>query len=231
MIGLQVLFEDNHLIAVNKPAGMLVQGDVTEDKPLSEFVKMYIADRYNKPGDVFLGTIHRLDRPVSGVVIYARTSKALSRMNRLFQERAIEKTYWAITEQRPEPLNGRLVHYIDKDRERNVAHASLRKRNKDAKESSLDYELVSEIGNHHLLKVNPHTGRPHQIRVQLSHMGCPIRGDIKYGAPYPNPDGNIHLHCRSMSFVHPVRQEPITITANPLVKDEVWRMFNNLWED
>ena len=158
MQGLQVLFEDNHLIAVNKPAGMLVQGDITEDKPMSEFVKQYIADRYNKPGAVFLGTIHRLDRPVSGVVIYARTSKALARMNALFQKREIQKTYWAITEERPDPLSGHLVHYIDKDRTRNVAHASVRPRNKDAKKSELDYELIAEVGNHHLLKVNPLTG-------------------------------------------------------------------------
>lgn len=229
MLGLQVLFEDNHLIAVNKPAGLLVQADETQDKPLSEFVKQYIADRYNKPGAVFLGTIHRLDRPVSGVVIFARTSKALARMNKLFQERAIEKTYWAITEDRPDPLQSKLVHYIDKDRSRNVAHASLKKRNKKAKESELTYEMIAEMGNHHLLEVKPKTGRPHQIRVQLSHIGCPIRGDIKYGAPIANPDGNIHLHCRSMSFVHPVRKEPVTITANPLVKDEVWQMFEGRW--
>jgi 23S rRNA pseudouridine1911/1915/1917 synthase len=229
MLGLQVLFEDNHLIAVNKPAGLLVQADITEDKPLSEFVKEYIADRYNKPGAVFLGTIHRLDRPVSGVVIYARTSKALARMNKLFQERAIEKTYWAITEERPDPLQGELIHYIDKDRSRNVAHAHLKKRNKEGKRSELTYEMVAEIGNHHLLEVKPKTGRPHQIRVQLSHLGCPIRGDIKYGAPLANIDGSIHLHCRSMSFIHPVRNEPVTITANPLVKDEVWKMFEGQW--
>lgn len=231
MQGLQVLFEDNHLIAVNKPAGILVQGDITEDKPMSEFVKQYIADRYNKPGAVFLGTIHRLDRPVSGVVIYARTSKALARMNALFKAREIQKTYWAITEERPEPLSGHLVHYIDKDRTRNVAHASVRPRTKEAKKSELDYELIAEVGSHHLVRVNPLTGRPHQIRVQLSRLGCPIRGDVKYGAPAPNKDGCIHLHCRSMSFVHPVRKEPVTITANPLNKDEVWQMFANQWKE
>jgi len=229
MIGLQVLFEDNHLIAVNKPPGILVQADATEDKPLSEYVKQYIADRYDKPGAVFLGTIHRLDRPVSGVVIYARTSKALARMNQLFQDRAIEKTYWAITEERPDPLQAKLVHYIDKDRSRNVAHAHLKKRSKSGKKSELAYEMIAEIGNHHLLEVKPKTGRPHQIRVQLSHIGCPIRGDLKYGAPIANPDGSIHLHCRSLSFVHPVRKTPVTIKANPLVKDEVWKMFEGQW--
>ncbi len=231
MQGLQVLFEDNHLIAVNKPAGILVQSDITEDKPMSEFVKQYIADRYNKPGAVFLGTIHRLDRPVSGVVIYARTSKGLSRMNELFKQRQIQKTYWAITEERPDPLQGHLVHYIDKDRSRNVAHASVRQRNKSAKKSELDYELIAEVGNHHLLRVNPLTGRPHQIRVQLARIGCPIRGDIKYGAPSANNNGSIHLHCRSMSFIHPVRKEPVTITANPTNTDEVWEMFANQWRE
>lgn len=231
MQGLQVLFEDNHLIAVNKPAGILVQSDITEDKPMSEFVKQYIADRYNKPGAVFLGTIHRLDRPVSGVVIYARTSKGLSRMNELFKQREIQKTYWAITEERPDPLQGHLVHYIDKDRSRNVAHASLRQRSKKAKKSELDYELIAEVGNHHLLRVHPLTGRPHQIRVQLSRIGCPIRGDVKYGAPTANNDGSIHLHCRSLSFIHPVRKEAVTITANPLQTDEVWEMFAGQWRE
>ena len=224
---LQILFEDNHLIAINKPAGMLVQGDVTEDKPLSEYVKDYVKDRYKKPGDVFLGTIHRLDRPVSGVVVFARTSKALERMNKLFHDRLVQKVYWAVTTVRPEPLNGHLVHYIEKDRERNVARASLRPRSKDAKLSELDYELLAELGDHHLLEVRPLTGRPHQIRVQLARLGCSIRGDVKYGYKSPNEDASIHLHCRSMSFIHPVKKERVTITA-PVPRDSVWNLFRDL---
>lgn len=229
MEGLKVLFEDNHLIAVNKPAGVLVQADDTEDRPLSDYVKFYIKERYNKPGDVFLGTIHRLDRPVSGVTIFARTSKALTRMNKLFQQREVQKTYWAITKERPEPLEGHLVHYIDKDRQRNVAHASIRPRHKDAKKAELDYRLIAEVGDQYLVEVNPKTGRPHQIRVQLARIGCPIRGDVKYGYPRPNQFGNIHLHSRSLSFIHPVKKEPVSIQADP-PEDEVWSLFAQIWE-
>lgn len=228
MRGLQVLYEDNHLIAVNKPAGVLVQGDETGDRPLSEYVKDYIKDRYKKPGAVFLGTIHRLDRPVSGVTIFARTSKALGRMNKLFQERNIRKVYWALTEQRPEPLSGHLVHYIEKDRQKNFAHAYSKPKG-DAKKSELDYSLLAAIGSHNLIEVKPKTGRPHQIRVQLARLGCPIRGDVKYGFPNPNPDGSIHLHCRSLSFEHPVKKEPVVITANPDEEDEVWKLFRAQW--
>lgn len=229
MQGLKVLFEDNHLIAVYKPAGVLVQGDETGDTPLSEYVKLYIKDRYNKPGDVFLGTIHRLDRPVSGVVIFARTSKGLTRMNRIFQERKIEKTYWAITGERPDPLEDKLVHYIDKDRERNVAHAYHKPRNKHAKKGELSYVFKAGLGDHFMLEVKPKTGRPHQIRVQLARINCPIRGDIKYGFPNPNPDGSIHLHCRSLSFEHPVKKEPVTITADP-PEEVIWDLFAHLWK-
>lgn len=228
MQGLKVLFEDNHLIAVHKPAGILVQADETEDMPLSEYVKYYIKERYNKPGAVFLGTIHRLDRPVSGVCIFARTSKGLARMNQLFKERKVEKTYWAITSKRPEPLSGHLTHYIDKDRSRNVAHASAKPRSKNAKRADLDYELKAEVGDHSLIEVKPQTGRPHQIRVQLARLGCPIRGDVKYGHPIANVDGSIHLHSRSLSFIHPVKNEPVTIVSDP-PNDEVWRMFDQLW--
>lgn len=227
----RILYEDNHLIAVNKPAGWLVQGDNTGDLPLSEWVKRYIKDRYHKPGEVFLGVIHRLDRPVSGVVVFARTSKALERMNRLFADRKIQKTYWAITAERPEPISGHLTHYILKDKSRNIAKAydQMSKRAKGAKKADLDYELIASIGDNHLLKVTPHTGRPHQIRVQLSKLGCPIRGDLKYGFPKANYDASIHLHARALSFIHPVKKEPVTIEADPPEEDQIWGLFKDLF--
>lgn len=223
----QVLYEDNHLIAVNKPVGMLVQGDETGDTPLSELVKRYVKTQYDKAGDVFLGVIHRLDRPVSGVVVFARTSKALERMNKLFHDREVDKTYWAVTARRPKELKGHLTHYLTKDTEKNLAKAydSLSNRVKDAKIAELDYELIMEIGDNCLLEVHPQTGRPHQIRVQLAKIGCPIRGDVKYGFPTPHPNGAILLHCRALSFIHPVKKERITITAEP-PRDQIWRLFH-----
>lgn len=227
---LQIIYEDNHLIAVNKPPGILVHEDETGDKPLSAYVKDYIKDRYDKPGDVFLGVIHRLDRPVSGVVVFARTSKALERMNRLFHDRQVEKVYWAIVGKRPEELKGHLTHYILKDRERNIvkAYDQLSNRAQDAKLSELDYELIGELQGCFLLEVRPHTGRPHQIRVQLAKMGYPIRGDLKYGYPSANPDGNIHLHCRKLAFDHPVKHEPVSIIADP-PHELSWNLFEGLW--
>jgi len=228
-MNLQVLHEDNHLIAVNKPAGILTQGDDTGDLPLGEYVKEYIKFRYKKPGDVFLGVIHRLDRPVSGAMVFARTSKALSRMNQLFKDREVQKTYFAITRERPSPILGSLTHYIGKDRKRNVAKAfakmSNQARDLKAKKSSLDYELIGEVDNRCLLRVKPHTGRPHQIRVQLAEIGCPIVGDVKYGYDQPNHDGSIHLHCRSLSFIHPVKKQPVTIVADP-PEELLWRTFD-----
>jgi 23S rRNA pseudouridine1911/1915/1917 synthase len=224
---IRVLYEDNHLIAVNKPAGWLVQGDATGDTTLADWVKVYIKNRYQKPGDVFLGIIHRLDRPVSGVVVFARTSKGLERMNALFRDRKVQKTYLAITMQRPSPLSGHLKHYLVKDHERNVAKAydRLSNRSKGAKESDLDYELVGELGGHFLIRVNPITGRPHQIRVQLGKMGWPIRGDVKYGFPQLNKDLSIHLHCHQLAFEHPIQKKPIVITAKP-PKEQIWGMFS-----
>ena len=232
MIDLQVIHEDNHLIAVNKPAGWLVQGDITGDMPISEAVKAYIKDRYNKPGAVYLGTMHRLDRPVSGVVVFARTSKALTRMNKLFQEKAIQKTYWAITDTRPDPLEGHLTHYLIKDTNINKAKAFDRpsNRNKKAKKSELTYALKAGLAGHHVLEVHPLTGRPHQIRVQLAKIGCPIRGDVKYGYPTPNIDGSIHLHCREMSFIHPVKKEKVVITAEP-PNESIWNLFDLTGDD
>lgn len=226
---LTVLYEDNHLIAVNKPAGWLVQGDETGDKPLSEFVKEYIKKKYNKPGAVYLGVIHRLDRPVSGVCVFARTSKALERMNKLFKERDLTKTYLAVVNERPNPYFGHLTHYLIKNKERNIAKAFDRpsNRNKNAKKSDLDYELLAEVGDNYLLKVTPQTGRPHQIRVQLSTIGYPIMGDLKYGAPKANPDASIHLHAYQLDFIHPVKKEPIQINAMP-PDTQIWNLFDEV---
>lgn len=228
---LQIIFEDNHLIAVNKPRGVLVQGDITEDRPLSDYVKDYIKLRYDKPGDVFLGVIHRLDRPVSGVVVFARTSKALTRMNELFKERKIEKSYWAVTDERPDPEIGHLTHYIIKDSDKNISRAldQPSNRNKDAKRSELDYEMIGEIDGKHLLLVKPITGRPHQIRVQLSKIGCPIVGDVKYGHKEGFAHGGIYLHCRSLEFIHPVKLTQVRITADA-PKDQLWNKVARIGE-
>lgn len=223
---MEILFEDNHLIAINKPAGLLVHGDETGDETLSDMVKAYIKINYDKPGEVFLGVPHRLDRPASGVMVFARTSKALERMNKIIADRQIEKTYWAVTGARPKPIVGSLTHYLLKDHEKNKTKVFDRpsNRSKDAKKSELDYELIGEIGDCFLLKINLKTGRPHQIRAQLAYIGTPIRGDHKYGYFKPNRDKSIHLHCRSMSFEHPVKKEMITIKADP-PNDQVWNLF------
>lgn len=226
---IEILYEDNHLIAVNKPAGWLVQGDETGDKPLSEFVKDYIKKKYDKPGDVFLGVVHRLDRPVSGVCIFARTSKGLERMNKLFREREVQKTYLAVVNERPNPHQGKLVDYLIKDRERNRAKALERpsRRHKDAKQAELSYELVGEVGRNYLVKVQPKTGRPHQIRVQLSNFGYPIMDDMKYGAARHKTDGSIFLHSYQLEFVHPVKKEPICIKAD-LPPKQIWALFEDV---
>lgn len=225
---LQVIHEDNHIIAVNKPAGMLVHGDATGDVPLSDYVKQYIKLRYKKPGDVFLGVIHRLDRPVSGTIVFARTSKGLSRMTKLFQDRKIEKTYWAVVKKRPEPIIGSVKSYLLKDRDRNVtkSYQKIGNRTKNAKLSELSYSMLAEINGHHLLEVKPLTGRPHQIRVQLASIGCPIIGDLKYGYPQANQNGSIHLHARKLSFIHPVKKEPVEISSEP-PRDFIWKLFRS----
>lgn len=229
---LQVLFEDNHLIAVNKPAGILSQSDRTGDTTVMDWTKAYIKHRYNKPGDVFLGSIHRLDRPVSGVILFARTSKALTRMNDLFRDRKVTKKYWAVVSDQPDPIEGSLTGYIHKDAERNVSKIVPKansNRHKGAKKAQLDYRLVGRIGSNILLEVTPDTGRPHQIRVQLAEqLKTPIRGDVKYGFHTANEDGSIHLHSRSLSFQHPVRKEPVLITAEPPEDDQVWELFDGI---
>ncbi len=226
----QIIYEDNHLIAVNKPAGWLVQADITGDLTLADWTKSYIKQRYKKPGDVFLGTVHRIDRPVSGTVIFARTSKALSRMNELIRERKIVKKYWAIINVRPDPLSAELTHFLVKDKAKNKAKAfdNLSRRAEGAKKATLTYNMIGGIGDNYLLEIDLKTGRPHQIRAQMSKMGYPIRGDIKYGFKTPNQDASIHLHCRSMSFIHPVKKEPVTITADP-PDDQIWRLFEDMW--
>jgi 23S rRNA pseudouridine1911/1915/1917 synthase len=226
---LEILYEDNHLLAVNKPAGALVHGDETGDETLADMVKLYIKEKYGKPGEVYLGTIHRLDRPVSGATIFARTSKALERMNRLFLEREIGKTYLAIVQSRPEQLAGHLESYLWKDSKRNMVFAIKRpsRRHADAKKAELDFELVAEINSNFLLKINPSTGRPHQIRVQLASIGCPIKGDLKYGAKSANNGGFIHLHCVRLTFMHPVKGEMVEINA-PFPKEPTWNWFRQV---
>lgn len=225
-MNIHVLHEDNHLIAVYKPAGLLVQGDATGDRTLADWVKRYIKDRYAKPGDVYLGIIHRLDRPVSGVVVFARTSKALTRMNELFRDRKVDKTYWAIVKNRPPELEGELVHYLLKDTTRNKTKAFDKRsnRNKKAKESKLTYKTIGVLGDHAVLEVHPETGRSHQIRVQLAKMDCIIKGDLKYGADMPNDDASIYLHCHSLEFIHPVKKERVKISVK--APDlQMWREF------
>ena len=215
---LEVLYEDNHLIAVNKKAGDIVQGDKTRDAPLSDFVKAYIKKKYNKPGAVFLGTIHRLDRPTSGLVLFARTSKALSRMNEQFKNKKVQKTYWAVVDKVPPHEAGVLKNYLQKNQKQNKSYVS---NHKDGKLAVLEYKLQKKLDRFFLLEITPKTGRHHQIRVQLSHIGCIIKGDLKYGARRSNKDASIHLLARELVFIHPVKKEPICITATA-PKDILW---------
>ncbi|MCR9012552.1 RluA family pseudouridine synthase [Gabonibacter chumensis] len=225
---MEILYEDNHIIAVNKKNSDIVQADKTGDEPLSEQVKAYIKKKYNKPGDVFLGIPHRVDRPVSGVVLFAKTSKALTRLNKMFQEHdnEITKIYWAIVSELPQEDEARLVHYLVRDTEKNKSSVYTRPR-QGAKEAILEYKLINGSQNYFLLEVKLCTGRHHQIRCQLAKIGCPIKGDLKYGSPRSNPGGGISLHARSISFMHPVKQEMITITATPPLEDNLWNFFYN----
>lgn len=223
---LEVLYEDNHIIAVNKKISDIVQADKTGDTPLNEEVKAYIKKKYNKPGDVFLGIPHRVDRPVSGVVIFARTSKALTRLNKMFQEheKEITKIYWAIVGNLPEEDHAILTHYLVRDTEKNKSHAYNQPKS-GSKEAKLEYKLLGSSQRYYLLEVKLYTGRHHQIRCQLAKIGCPIKGDLKYGFPRSNENGGICLHARSISFKHPVSQEMITITAKPPLEDNLWKVF------
>lgn len=229
---LEVLYEDNHIIAINKKTSDIVQADKTGDTPLSEEVKAYIKKKYNKPGEVFLGVPHRVDRPVSGVVIFARTSKALTRLNKMFQEheKEITKIYWAIVGNLPEEDHAVLKHYLVRDSEKNKSHAYNQPK-AGAKESILEYKLLGSSQRYYLLEVKLYTGRHHQIRCQLAKIGCPIKGDLKYGFPRSNENGGISLHARSISFKHPVSQEQITITAKPPLNDSLWKVFYESMKD
>lgn len=218
-----VVYEDNHIIIVNKTASEIVQGDKTGDTPLSETVKQYLKEKYNKPGNVFIGVTHRLDRPVSGLVVFAKTSKALSRLNDMFRQGEVEKTYWAIVKNAPAAEEGTLVHYMIKNEKQNKSYA-YDKEVKGSKKAILDYRLIGHSQNYFLLEVNLHTGRHHQIRCQLAKMGCPIKGDLKYGFPRSNSDGSICLHSRRVKFVHPVSKEIIDVTAD-LPSGNLWNGF------
>lgn len=220
---IDVLYEDNHLLIVNKPAGVLVQPDKKGDRALEEILKDYIKQKYNKPGEVFLGVCHRIDRPVSGVVVFARTSKALIRMNELFKGRDVHKTYWAVVENQPKETEGTLINWMKKDEQKNLSRA-YDKEVSGSSRCELHYRLLDASDKYFLLEVNPVTGRHHQIRVQLSKIGCSIKGDIKYGAKRTNKDGSIHLHARKIEFIHPVKNEPLTITA-PVPDEVIWKFF------
>ena len=220
---MDVIYEDNHIIIVSKRAGDIVQGDKTGDTPLSETVKLYIKDTCHKPGDVFLGVVHRLDRPVSGLVVFARTSKALSRLSEMFRTRSVRKTYWAIVGNQPPQSEGTLTHWLTRNPKNNTARAYEREV-PGSKQAVLDYRVIARSDRYWLLEVDLHTGRHHQIRCQLAKMGCPIRGDLKYGAPRSLPDGGISLHARRVSFEHPVSHLPIDVTA-PVPEEPLWQAF------
>ena len=222
-----VLYEDNHIIAVNKTSSEIVQGDKTGDEPLSETIKKYLKIKYNKPGEVFCGVTHRLDRPVSGVVLFAKTSKALARLNDMFKNQEVSKTYWALVKNKPAPPEGRLEHYLLRNEKQNksVAHDKMVP---DAKKAALTYRLIAQSDSYYLLEIRLETGRHHQIRCQLAKMGCPIKGDLKYGFPRSNPNGGISLHARHVEFVHPVSKQLIQITAPVPEDDKLWGTFEQM---
>lgn len=218
---LQILHEDNHIIVINKRVGDIVQGDKTGDKPLSEVVKEYIKDKYKKPGEVYLGVIHRLDRPTTGIVVFAKTSKALTRLNDAFKNRETQKTYWAVVKNSPPKENDILIHYLKRNPKNNTSKAHT-KEVPESKKASLDYKIIKKLYNYFGLEINLHTGRHHQIRAQLAAIGCPLKGDLKYGFDRSNPDGGIHLHARKLSFTHPVTKEELSIIA-PVPNDIIWK--------
>ena len=221
---LEVLFEDNHLIVVNKKSGDIVQGDKTGDKPLSDIVKEYIKDKYNKPGNVFLGVAHRLDRPTTGIIVFARTSKALERFNKMLRDKKVDKTYWAVVKNKPQKDSDTLTGFLLKNPKNNKSTSYSTEVN-GSKKAILHYKTVKSLDNYHLLEVDLETGRHHQIRCQLSSIGSPIKGDLKYGFNRSNKDASIHLHARKIEFIHPVTKEDILITA-PTPKEVIWKACN-----
>jgi len=227
---IKVLYEDNHLIVINKKSGDIVQGDKTGDKPLIDIVKDYIKIKYNKPGEVFLGSPHRIDRPTSGIIVFAKTSKALTRLNKMFHDKEIQKTYWAIVKNKPLKQSDNLVHYLKKNHQKNKSVAYSHEY-QDAKRAELEFKVKHQFNNYYLLNINPLTGRHHQIRVQLSTIGCPIKGDLKYGFNRSNPDASISLHARKIKFIHPIRKEPIVIIAKPNSNDPLWAEAGKLFND
>ena len=229
---LEILYEDNHLIAVNKRCGDIVQGDKSGDEPLSEKVKLYIKRKYNKPGDVYLGVPHRIDRPVSGVVLFAKTSKALTRLNKMFQQKAdeIDKVYWAVVQNCPRIEEERLTHYLLRNQEKNRTNVFDKEKN-GAKKAILDYRLLTRSQKYFLLEIKLHTGRHHQIRAQLSKVGMPIRGDLKYGAPRSKSGGGIGLHARELGFIHPVKNDPVRIKAPVPKDDNLWKELERIIEE
>ena len=220
----EVIYEDNHILIVNKQSGEIVQGDKTGDTPLVETMKQYIKEAYAKPGNVFLGVVHRLDRPVSGLVIFARTSKALSRLGNMFRNGDVHKTYWALTKNTPEKTQGTLVHWLVRNEKQNKSYAYDREV-PNSKRAELDYKVIAKSDNYTLIEVNLKTGRHHQIRCQLAKIGCPIKGDLKYGAKRSNPDGSISLCAHAVEFVHPVSKKMIRVVA-PLPNEPLWQSFN-----
>ncbi|MDR0864153.1 MAG: RluA family pseudouridine synthase [Candidatus Symbiothrix sp.] len=222
---MKVIYEDNHIIAVSKTCSEIVQGDKTGDVPLSETVKQWLKEKYDKPGNVFIGVTHRLDRPVSGVVLLAKTGKALSRLNEMFRDGKVKKTYWAIVKKQPPKPEGELVHYLVRNEKQNKSYAYDTEK-PDSKKAVLSYKTIARSDNYYLLEIDLKTGRHHQIRCQLAKMGCPVKGDLKYGFDRSNPDGGISLHSRKARFVHPVSKEEIEIIA-PVPEDKLWKMFES----
>jgi len=222
---LQILHEDNHLIIVNKRVGDIVQGDKTGDKPLPDIIKEYIKEKYNKPGEVFLGVVHRLDRPTSGIVVFAKTSKALTRMNELFSSRETQKTYWAVVKNKPPKEQDELIHFIKRNSKNNTSKAHS-KEVPESKKARLAYQLIASLNNYYALEIELHTGRHHQIRAQLQAIGCSIKGDLKYGFERSNTDGGIHLHARKLLFTHPVSKEKLELIA-PVPNDIIWKSIEN----
>ena len=218
---LQVIYEDNHIIIVNKRAGDIVQGDKTGDTPLSDIVKSYLKEKYNKPGNVYLGVVHRLDRPTSGIVLFSKTSKALPRLNKLFAEKKAKKTYWALVKNKPPKPNDTLIHWLKKNPKNNKSTVFI-KETADSKKAILHYKILKKLDNFYLLEVSLETGRHHQIRSQLSSIGCPIKGDLKYGFNRSNKDMSIGLHARQLEFIHPVSKEEIAVIA-PAPNNPVWK--------